>query len=237
MEEVREFIAGVDINSPSITGAVIIAVIVYMLGTDKRPFVRFGAAALAASGFWVSVTVGVATTGVAFAMKGWHARKSKAAKRRLVVAATLIPWLIYIPLVAWAHPENTEELGQYVLPGAAGIVFLALVVFFIKRREPERDPVRTATNEMKSKVKSRDKNRCRYCGANGDALGVELQYDHVHPWSKGGRTSVENLQLLCVKCNRMKSDMSDAHARRKYKQVNRSRPVSPPLLPKRFGMF
>lgn len=30
----------------------------------------------------------------------------------------------------------------------------------------------------------------------------QLQFDHVHPWSKGGLTTVENLQLLCGPCNR-----------------------------------
>jgi hypothetical protein len=34
----------------------------------------------------------------------------------------------------------------------------------------------------------------------------DLQYDHILPWSKGGATTVENLQLLCAPCNRTKSD-------------------------------
>ena len=32
-----------------------------------------------------------------------------------------------------------------------------------------------------------------------------MQGDHIIPWSKGGRTIDENLQMLCQKCNNDKS--------------------------------
>jgi len=34
----------------------------------------------------------------------------------------------------------------------------------------------------------------------------EMQGDHIVPWSKGGRTTYENLQMLCRECNAKKSD-------------------------------
>ena len=34
----------------------------------------------------------------------------------------------------------------------------------------------------------------------------EMQADHIVPWSKGGKTEIQNGQMLCAKCNREKSD-------------------------------
>ncbi|MBR5721747.1 MAG: HNH endonuclease [Clostridia bacterium] len=35
----------------------------------------------------------------------------------------------------------------------------------------------------------------------------EMAGDHIKPWSKGGLTVPENLQMLCRNCNSKKSDM------------------------------
>ena len=48
----------------------------------------------------------------------------------------------------------------------------------------------------------RDGHRCQYCG-RGD---VPLTLDHIHPRSKGGEDSWENLVAACVKCNNKKGD-------------------------------
>ncbi|MDE5111899.1 MAG: HNH endonuclease signature motif containing protein [Trichodesmium sp. St15_bin1_1] len=34
----------------------------------------------------------------------------------------------------------------------------------------------------------------------------ELRADHIHPFSKGGLTTWDNLQLLCISCNSKKSN-------------------------------
>jgi hypothetical protein len=34
----------------------------------------------------------------------------------------------------------------------------------------------------------------------------DMQADHITPWSKGGRTTAENCQMLCADCNRRKSN-------------------------------
>lgn len=34
----------------------------------------------------------------------------------------------------------------------------------------------------------------------------ELEIDHKHPWSKGGKTEIRNAQLLCKDCNKRKSN-------------------------------
>ena len=56
-------------------------------------------------------------------------------------------------------------------------------------------------SDVRSEVWYRDGGRCVICGAT-----EYLEFDHIIPYSKGGATSVDNLQLLCRKCNSEKSD-------------------------------
>ena len=48
--------------------------------------------------------------------------------------------------------------------------------------------------------------RCALCGAT--AKERPLDVDHIVPRSKGGRTEITNLQVLCSRCNRAKRDTS-----------------------------
>lgn len=45
---------------------------------------------------------------------------------------------------------------------------------------------------------------CKICGEHFEIDGMEA--DHIKPWSKGGKTVKENCQMLCVHCNRTKSN-------------------------------
>lgn len=59
---------------------------------------------------------------------------------------------------------------------------------------------------LRALVLMRDGARCRLCGATPQN-GVRLHVDHIKPWSKGGETVIENLQILCEPCNIGKSDI------------------------------
>lgn len=50
----------------------------------------------------------------------------------------------------------------------------------------------------------RQDGKCAICGLPFDIK--EMHGDHVIPWSKGGRTTLDNGQMLCAKCNLAKSD-------------------------------
>ena len=61
---------------------------------------------------------------------------------------------------------------------------------------------RLIPTQVKVEVWKRDKGRCVKCGSN-----VNLHYDHIIPFSKGGAsTTVANIQLLCATCNLRKHD-------------------------------
>ena len=59
-------------------------------------------------------------------------------------------------------------------------------------------------------VMKRDHFKCRMCGASpAKDPSVVLHVDHVLPWSRGGRTEIDNLQTLCSNCNLGKSNLID----------------------------
>jgi len=67
-----------------------------------------------------------------------------------------------------------------------------------------RDP----SLRMRFRVMKRDNFSCRACGASPALkMGLELQVDHIKPWSRGGETIDENLQTLCESCNLGKSNV------------------------------
>ncbi|BAP88357.1 arsenate reductase [Burkholderiales bacterium GJ-E10] len=61
-------------------------------------------------------------------------------------------------------------------------------------------------------VLQRDRFKCCACGASPAITpGVELHVDHIVPWSKGGETTIANLQTLCSSCNLGKSNLAPSH--------------------------
>jgi len=50
-------------------------------------------------------------------------------------------------------------------------------------------------------VFARDGGICKCCGSS-----LKLEYDHIVPYSCGGSSDRSNIQLLCLKCNRSKSN-------------------------------
>lgn len=67
---------------------------------------------------------------------------------------------------------------------------------------------RAISDKLRYQVLKRDNFKCCACGASpAKDPSVELHIDHIIPWSKGGESTLENLQTLCSKCNIGKSDL------------------------------
>lgn len=67
---------------------------------------------------------------------------------------------------------------------------------------------RTLNLRIRYSVLKRDNFRCKICGKSPSTdHTVELHVDHVKPWSKGGESTLDNLQTLCSKCNIGKSNL------------------------------
>lgn len=69
---------------------------------------------------------------------------------------------------------------------------------------PQKDSQRSFDEAQKQVIFRRDKGVCQKCGQKCEWNGWEA--DHIIPWSRGGKTEVENGQVLCPTCNAQKSD-------------------------------
>ena len=90
--------------------------------------------------------------------------------------------------VAWA---NEEVMPEYIKTNKKGL------------------KARTTRNinwRLRALVLMRDGARCQLCGATPQD-GVKLHVDHIKSWIKGGETVIENLQILCQRCNIGKSNL------------------------------
>ncbi|MDR2733417.1 MAG: HNH endonuclease [Spirochaetota bacterium] len=65
--------------------------------------------------------------------------------------------------------------------------------------------IRVFTENQKRETYERQGGICVKCKKHFDLQ--EMEADHIKPWSKGGKTISENCQMLCLDCNRRKSDV------------------------------
>ena len=56
---------------------------------------------------------------------------------------------------------------------------------------------------MKQKVYEKQSGICVSC--DDEFTIKEMEAGHITPWSEGGKTSEDNCQMLCKRCNREKS--------------------------------
>lgn len=68
------------------------------------------------------------------------------------------------------------------------------------------------SNKMRFSIYQRDGYRCRKCGRQTN----DLEIDHIYPISKGGKTTYDNLQTLCHRCNYLKSNHVEFSTDLKY---------------------
>lgn len=64
--------------------------------------------------------------------------------------------------------------------------------------------IRKFDDKTKRTVYEKQKGICAICHKHFEIN--ECEADHIIPWSKGGKTVIENCQILCKKCNSKKTD-------------------------------
>ena len=93
-----------------------------------------------------------------------------------------------------ADDDVTKKSGiyKYVLEKAIG------------NDDPSLLGIRAFSDSQKRTVYTQQGGICACCGKKYKY--EEMEGDHIKPWSKGGKTEIANLQMLCRDCNRRKSN-------------------------------
>lgn len=74
---------------------------------------------------------------------------------------------------------------------------------YILTRDERHLSIRAFTESQKLEVYAKQGGVCPMCG---EQFQIEqMEADHITPWCEGGKTIVENCQMLCRDCNRRKS--------------------------------
>lgn len=90
--------------------------------------------------------------------------------------------------------DNLERLSSYISD-------------LINKQSTAKYQRQLMTRQLREAIKERDSHTCCFCG-NSTMIepNLLLEIDHIIPVSKGGKTSIDNLQTLCWRCNRTKSN-------------------------------
>ena len=115
--------------------------------------------------------------------------------------------------VDWGYLYNSfgdEQLGPAEIEQETARLVLdddvtrkAGIYPYILTRDEKHLNIRAFSAGMKQKVYERQSGKCKICGE--EFTLAQMEADHIEPWSEGGKTSEDNCQMLCRKCNREKS--------------------------------
>ncbi len=78
------------------------------------------------------------------------------------------------------------------------------IYYYLFDRKESHLNLRQFDDKMKRKAYETQNGICPLC--KNQFKFEEMEGDHIVPWSKGGKTEMSNLQMLCRTCNNTKSD-------------------------------
>lgn len=83
------------------------------------------------------------------------------------------------------------------------------VYYYVLTGQEKHLSIRAFTPNQKRQAYEKQQGICPYCLVEGNRKVYtldEMEADHITPWSQGGKTSVDNCQMLCKRHNREKSN-------------------------------
>ncbi len=144
----------------------------------------------------------------------------------------LTPWMAPHKVISWQaavtlfYLKKVHVLEEYedVLTSPSQVMKMPAVVVLTKPLDARKRAVKFS----RINVFTRDGFRCQYCGERKEMR--ELNYDHVLPRIRGGRTVWDNIVTACYPCNDRKGSKTVAEAG----MTLRRKPFKPTSLPLSF---
>jgi len=129
-----------------------------------------------------------------------------------------------------------ELLGAEVAQGDLATVFALALKSLVRDREKSRHGLHIETRstgatptrgryipaQLKAQVYQRDQGQCAFMTDDGlrCECRADLEYDHIVPVAQGGRTTADNLRLLCAAHNQYEADRKLGRAFMEQKRAN-----------------
>lgn len=103
-------------------------------------------------------------------------------------------------------PFDTKKLEQEIkkLCEDDDVTSIKGIYEYLLDGEEKHLSLRQFDDKQKRKAYEKQNGICAKCGKHFEI--DEMEGDHIIPWSKGGHTTDDNLQMLCKKCNGTKSN-------------------------------
>lgn len=141
----------------------------------------------------------------------------------------LNPWMAPHKIISWERAVVLAILGKVDVleeyEDEIRSVSLALKTPSVIRLKKGGVARKQSVRFSRLNVYTRDGFRCQYCGER--KAPRELNYDHVIPRARGGRTVWENIVTSCYVCNDRKGGRTPEEAGMRL----RKKPVRPDVLP------
>ena len=101
-------------------------------------------------------------------------------------------------------------MGKDIIIISVAVLIVAVgLLFYISRLQPQTREPRTFPYKIKNYIWVKQKGICQQCEVGlvpYKGQDNSAEFDHKTPYSKFGKTTIKNCQLLCRSCNRRKSN-------------------------------
>lgn len=103
------------------------------------------------------------------------------------------------------HSYNSDKLEEQVkqLMMDDDVTKKSGIYIYLINGEEKYLNIRAFTDNQKRVAYERQQGICPICKNHFEI--TEMEGDHITPWHEGGKTDINNLQMLCKDCNRRKS--------------------------------